>query len=275
VQFNELLEQLRRQRGLTKTALASRAQLSTGYVSSLISGVRQKPSLDTTVALAEALELGPDDRQALWQAAGSLTPPINPVGRSFAVAALTDTASTLKETGITSIRQGMSLALVQQWIYEATDLIRIQDTAMVDSLLALEDLFLSASLKRGVKMQILLLKPESMMAIQRSRDVWPPNSEEIDEQYVMKKIQSSLGELKRWMANGMKLQMRMYEAIPSFQLFACDDRALVGFFTYGSRASLGPQIEIAGRETLLGQFVTEEFGKLWQRADCILDNTAE
>src|SRR5262245_56500383 len=73
--FSRLLDQLRLTRGLTKTALAERAQLSPGYVSSLISGVRKNPSFDTTAALAAALELDDDERKAFWEAANFPTPP--------------------------------------------------------------------------------------------------------------------------------------------------------------------------------------------------------
>jgi transcriptional regulator with XRE-family HTH domain len=269
--FGQLLDQLRHARGMTKTALAKRAQLSPGYVSSLISGVRKNPSFDTTAALVAALELDDDERQAFWKAAGFPTPPA--VVASQARSRLGSLAVSAQGfSGIVGAHERLPQLLAASWVSEPDQVIRILDTALGDPVLALENVFLEAS-KHSVQMKVLLLDPDSLLAIQRSHDVWPTGSASVDQMYVSNRIRSNIGDLRRWVAKGMNLQVRIYTALPPFQLIACGDRSLIGFFAYGARASLGPQIEICGAETLLGRFVMAEFDKLWERAIPVLNNT--
>lgn len=74
-QFSVLLRQLRRQAGLTQEALAERTGLSVRTIGRLETGERANPQLDTVRQLADALDLGPDQRaQLLAVAAGQLSP---------------------------------------------------------------------------------------------------------------------------------------------------------------------------------------------------------
>src|SRR5690349_15038545 len=68
--FGTLLDELRRQRGLSKKDLADGARLSASYISLLINGGKQRPSPDVTAALAETLRLGEDEIQRFWSEAG-------------------------------------------------------------------------------------------------------------------------------------------------------------------------------------------------------------
>lgn len=271
--FGDLLEQLRVQRGLTKKELALRARLSAGYVSLLINGVKQHPSVDVTSALAAALELSTDELRSFWQVAGYDQPLKLSIAsrRAKLISQPAAVRMATEAAGILGVHQGLPLDLVQQWLSEVNRYVRIQDTWMVDSLLSLEHAFLAASKDRGAQLQILLLA-DGPLASQRSRDVWPPGAEPIDEHYVAKKVQANIGELKRWSAKGVKLQVRLYQAVPCFQLLMCDDRALIGFYRQSERASEGPQIEIAGMDALFARFVTEEFDKLWEQAETAIDN---
>ena len=67
--FGALLRQLRTAAALSQEALAERAGLSPRGISDLERGVRRTPHLTTVSMLADALELGPADRQALLAAA--------------------------------------------------------------------------------------------------------------------------------------------------------------------------------------------------------------
>ncbi len=69
VSFAELLRRLRTSAALSQEELADRAGLSLRGVSDLERGVRRAPHLTTVAMLADALELGPDDRPALLAAA--------------------------------------------------------------------------------------------------------------------------------------------------------------------------------------------------------------
>lgn len=63
--FAQLLKRYRLAAGLTQEGLAERANLSARAVSDLERGIKTRPYRDTVDMLADALELGPDDRSAL------------------------------------------------------------------------------------------------------------------------------------------------------------------------------------------------------------------
>src|SRR5215211_97270 len=69
VSFGDLLRRLRSAAGLSQEALAERADLSRNGISDLERGARQAPRLETVRMLADALDLGDGDRQALLAAA--------------------------------------------------------------------------------------------------------------------------------------------------------------------------------------------------------------
>ncbi|HEX5962633.1 MAG TPA: helix-turn-helix domain-containing protein, partial [Gemmatimonadales bacterium] len=66
--FGAVLRQLRTAAALSQEALAERAGLSLRGISDLERGTRRTPHLSTVSMLAEALNLGPEDRQALLAA---------------------------------------------------------------------------------------------------------------------------------------------------------------------------------------------------------------
>ena len=67
--FGVVLRRFRTTAALSQEALAERAGLSPRGISDLERGVRRTPHLATIGLLADALELGPEDRQALLAAA--------------------------------------------------------------------------------------------------------------------------------------------------------------------------------------------------------------
>jgi len=73
--FADLLRQLRTSAALSQEELAARSRLSLRGISDLERGVRRAPHLTTIRVLADALELGPEERQALLAAARPGTAP--------------------------------------------------------------------------------------------------------------------------------------------------------------------------------------------------------
>lgn len=67
--FAALLRTLREERGLTQYKLAQKAGLTPSAISRLEAGSRS-PSRKTLVRLAQALELGPEERKVLFARAG-------------------------------------------------------------------------------------------------------------------------------------------------------------------------------------------------------------
>ena len=68
--FQEVLEEFRQARNISKKQLAENANLTPGYVSLLTRGERTSPSLETVAALATALALAEEQRVQLFAAAG-------------------------------------------------------------------------------------------------------------------------------------------------------------------------------------------------------------
>ncbi len=69
--FGELLRKLRSAAGLSQEALAERARLSPGAISTLERSARRAPQRETLSLLAGALQLGPEDRARLEAAAAA------------------------------------------------------------------------------------------------------------------------------------------------------------------------------------------------------------
>ena len=76
--FADVLRQLRTAASLSQEELAERAGVSLRGVSDLERGLRRAPHLSTVRMLADALELGPEDRQASCR---GTTRPVRDVGR--------------------------------------------------------------------------------------------------------------------------------------------------------------------------------------------------
>jgi transcriptional regulator with XRE-family HTH domain len=72
--FGDLLRQLRQTAGLTQEELAERAQVSARAISDLERGARGRPWRETVQLLANALQLGAEQRAQLESAARPTTP---------------------------------------------------------------------------------------------------------------------------------------------------------------------------------------------------------
>lgn len=68
--FGAELRRMRCEHRLSQSRLADRASLDHSYISRLESGARVEPSRDTIEALADAMELTPDERMRLLVASG-------------------------------------------------------------------------------------------------------------------------------------------------------------------------------------------------------------
>ena len=121
---------------------------------------------------------------------------------------------------------------------------------------------LQVAASREVPVRLLLLDPDSAAAEQRS--------EELDNARVPFLIMDNLLSLYRLRAGlprsvADQLQVRIYDASPSIQLYRWDDKALVSFFPVGRKAYDAPQLE-AFMDSPLGEFVEGRFDELWGRA---------
>ncbi|MFJ8533156.1 NACHT domain-containing protein [Streptomyces sp. NPDC093591] len=73
-EFGDELRRLRREKGMTQEELTERSAVSVSTIRGLETGKRSNPRMNTVEQLADAMELGPDDRETLLIAAGLLDP---------------------------------------------------------------------------------------------------------------------------------------------------------------------------------------------------------
>ena len=119
---------------------------------------------------------------------------------------------------------------------------------------------LQEALERRVVARFLLLDPDSAAADARA--------EELEHVPVRRFIMDNLrhlDELSRDLPPGSRerLVVRVYDALPSIQLYQWDDKALFSFFPIGVRAYDAPQLE-AYVSSPWGEFVRGRFDELWQ-----------
>jgi hypothetical protein len=114
---------------------------------------------------------------------------------------------------------------------------------------------------RSANIQILLLDPESAATEQRAGEISDDvRAKVVENLYYLQECRQQLASAVR-----DRLQVRIYDALPSIQFFQYDDRALVSFFPAGGRASASTHLGIA-IDTPLGEFVRGRFAELWSHA---------
>ncbi|MEH1169031.1 hypothetical protein V6V47_26975 [Micromonospora sp. CPCC 205539] len=119
-----------------------------------------------------------------------------------------------------------------------------------------------AALTNGAEVQLLLLDPDCSAAQQRSEEL---ERERVD---VPRYIRSNLRHLAAFAhtldpALRHRLQVRLYDASPSIQLYQWDGRALISFFPIGKLSFNVPQLEV-DMDSPWGGFVHARFEELWE-----------
>jgi hypothetical protein len=128
---------------------------------------------------------------------------------------------------------------------------------------------LGIALDNNVNVQILLLDPTSAATQQRA--------EELDDDRVSLLIADNLRHLYEYrqrLDDGRRrlLDVRVYDASPSVQLYRWDDKAFLSFFPIGKRAYDTRQIETY-LASPLGEFAQSRFDGLWSASTtCSLDD---
>ncbi|MER7893128.1 DUF5919 domain-containing protein [Micromonospora sp. NPDC094482] len=128
-----------------------------------------------------------------------------------------------------------------------------------------------AALRSGAQVQLLLLDPDCTAAQQRS--------EELERQRVNvpKQIRANLRHLAALQEKldredkGLRprLQVRIYDASPSIQLYQWDGQALISFFPIGKLSFNVPQLEV-DMDSPWGGFVHARFEELWEHEQATL-----
>jgi hypothetical protein len=118
-----------------------------------------------------------------------------------------------------------------------------------------------AALEQGAQVQVLLLDPDCVAAQQRT--------EELEKQHVdvPRQIEENLRHLYGFWATldnhlRPRLQVHIYDASPSIQLYQWDGHALISFFPIGKLSFNVPQLEV-DMASPWGEFVHARFEELW------------
>lgn len=126
-----------------------------------------------------------------------------------------------------------------------------------------------AALANGAQVQLLLLDPDCTAAQQRSEEL---ERQRVD---VPRQIRTNLRHLAAF-ADALdsrlrhRLQVRLYDASPSIQLYQWDGRALISFFPIGKLSFNVPQLEV-DMDSPWGGFVHARFEELWEHEQATLD----
>ena len=115
-----------------------------------------------------------------------------------------------------------------------------------------------AAVNRGATVRIMLLDPDSPAALQRSDELSAD---------VRLEVMRNLRDLKRLEAQlpsdrQGRLQVRLYSAAPSIQLYRSGERIMVSFYPVDRLSGEGQQLEVRITSPL-GAFVSERFAELW------------
>jgi DNA-binding CsgD family transcriptional regulator len=174
----------------------------------------------------------------------------------------------VREAGLTHVHLGMPLGLYSHWLQRAQHTIRLMNT-WSGIVTEFEQLFLDAT-RRGASVQVLKLDPSSPFARQRSLDLHLGESDRLrDAEEVPKNIRAGIRQLADLYPEledlPGRLELRLYNVLPSFSVHQCDHRALVGFFPHAERTTTFPMLEIE-IATPFGEHIIEEFERIWESA---------
>jgi DNA-binding CsgD family transcriptional regulator len=176
-----------------------------------------------------------------------------------------------RQAGLLRVHQAMPIDTFVGWTQHAHKTVRLLTTWT--GLLYNQPQLFYAPLERGCAVQILLLNPSSPFARQRSLDIYlgmPLRT--INEQEVPRNIQTSIRQIADLYqeAEGLpgRLDLRLYDLLPSFSLYQCDLRILIGFFPHSARTTTFPMLEVQS-DSLLGRRFSEEFDAIWTHATAI------
>jgi len=230
-------------------------------------GRRQEPRLLLECA-RRFIALDHEDR--LQSAAADLGTPPADVIRAIESAEQTPVPSIPAEdpsAGVMGVHQHLDNRLFADYIATA-ERVLILNTWIPD-LGILTDALVEA-LARGAELRVLMLYPDSHIARLRS-EALQLSSQSIALNLVRRGVKHCLDVLAAIASmvepqHRERLQVRLYHSLPSIALYCVDDRAFMSVYLHGQHSVNSPQIELQGRESLLGRSVFREVETLWNMA---------
>ena len=151
---------------------------------------------------------------------------------------------------------------------------RAREINLLSTFIPAFDVFSDAireALSQGAHVRILMVHPSSPAASMRTAGLGRDPSD------VKHGVEHCLNQFAR-LASSLdeddarkRLVVRLYNSLPSVAVYNVDDHSLVSVFLHGQLAIHAPQLELHGRESLLGKVFYKEFMTLWDRAGEVRD----
>lgn len=176
-----------------------------------------------------------------------------------------------QSAGLAAVHMGLPLEQFGACLRQASLIIRVMNTwtgVFVDYAK-----WLVEAVRRGTQVQILLLQPSSAIARQRSLDVYlsaghaAPNDDEVPHN-IRTSIRQIASLYPEAQAGPGKLELRLYNRLPSFSVHQCDNTAFVGFFPHATRTTTFPMLEVELPSTF-GRLIEEEFRQVWESSTLV------
>jgi hypothetical protein len=125
-----------------------------------------------------------------------------------------------------------------------------------------------AALEQGAQVQVLLLDPDCMAAQQRSEEL---EKQRVDVPGQIRENLRHLYGFRQALDDRLRsrLQVHVYDASPSIQLYQWDGQALISFFPIGKVSFNVEQLEV-DMASPWGEFVHARFEELWQHPQATL-----
>jgi hypothetical protein len=169
-------------------------------------------------------------------------------------------SASLSEIGISDAVPNQSGELFDDLCATAEIEIKILQTYL-GSLRQLPDSIFDA-VRRGVKVKLLILDPSGDIIFHRLRDIGlPSDTHAHKDAYGRLKIL-----LKKKVSNPERFQVKIYNNIPPFALYASEKKVRLGLFWHGDHSPSGPHILVDDCNSIIGEYALETFEEIWQKA---------
>lgn len=183
--------------------------------------------------------------------------------------------------GIVNIHRSLDPYRLAEELREAKEILILNTWIPALEIFAWE---LGEALANGAHVRILMLHPHSSAArlrtagLKSSRRFREQEVEHFRKQQVERGVGVCLNRLASIEADlddasRARLEVKLYDSLPSIAVYSMDGRAMVSVFLHGKLADSSPQIEVHDYGSVIGEALAEEIRTLWDMATRVTDLT--
>ena len=167
--------------------------------------------------------------------------------------------------GLTGIRETRHFETIEEKLKSSPKQVRILETWTGHRESGIDKLIRGAVENGTEKVEILLLNPESDQVGYRAKAL----DEDVDE--VRSSIKADLVKLQKVRLDGHKdkIELRVYDASPSVNMFSFDDFRLMGLYLRGFDSIESTQFSVSTRDRFLAVQLDRHFENLWTADETI------